>query len=53
METGPGSLDDLEKSGLNAREKTKSSYAATQKSDVQPHTDSGGQLVVASLRLYM
>lgn len=40
MGTGQGSLDDLEKPGLNATEKTKSSYATTQMSHAQGHTDS-------------
>lgn len=40
MRTGQRSLDDLEKPGFNAREKTKSSYAATQMSDALAYTDS-------------
>lgn len=40
MGTGQGSLDDLEKPGLDTREKTKNSYAATQMSAAQAHTDS-------------
>lgn len=40
MRTGQGSLDDLEKPGLNTREKTKSSYAAAQMSDTPTHIDS-------------